>query len=640
MSSKPRTQIVRFIVIAVIGALTNLVPAASAATPLLVDSPADTSDADLNSPTCATAANVCTLRAAIEQANASTGLDQINFAIGTGHQTITPGSALPTIVDPVFINGTSQPGYDTPVIELNGEFAGSVNGLVISAGSSQVAGLAINRFSGGSAIRLETLGFNKVNQNFLGTNVTGTSSMSNGSGVTVSDSPQNLIQENVISGNGTGVSIQNPDSIANWIRDNRIGTTPDGNTALGNSDVGIKVLSGADSTIIGGTALGDRNNISENSGGGVVLNNADNNLIQGNHILGNQSYGVSTANGASDNIIGGANTTGGGNDISDNWSGVALGSSGNQVQGNEITDNSFLPEFAPGRGVVLFAGGNEIGGSPAEGNTIAHNDQGVVVAAEANHSPITGNSIHDNDGGSVSLGIDLLGDGVTPNDPQDADTGANDQQNFPELSFIRPLATSTVVEGSLNSLPDQQFTLEFFANGLSENEGEIPLGRRNVTTDGNGDATFAFQLPKVVSAQMSITATATDVAGSTSEFSAPTNVCTKIDLEEDDSLVGSPGRDVLCGLGGPDDIRGKGGADIFLGDLGNDRLVGGPGNDLMSGGKGSDVLLGSGGNDKLNGGQGKDILKGQAGNDGLNGGPGTDTCIQGPGSGKKSSCEK
>ena len=51
-------------------------------------------------------------RQAILDANANSGLDTILFNIpGAGTHTISPGSALPTIVDPVVIDATSQPGF-------------------------------------------------------------------------------------------------------------------------------------------------------------------------------------------------------------------------------------------------------------------------------------------------------------------------------------------------------------------------------------------------------------------------------------------------------------------------------------------------------------------------------------------------
>jgi len=49
------------------------------------------------------------------------GPDEILFSIGSGVQTIRPITALPTLTDPVVIDGTSQPGFaGTPLIELSG----------------------------------------------------------------------------------------------------------------------------------------------------------------------------------------------------------------------------------------------------------------------------------------------------------------------------------------------------------------------------------------------------------------------------------------------------------------------------------------------------------------------------------------
>src|SRR5207253_10170338 len=107
----------------------------------------DGADSNLNDNVCDDGAARCTLRAAIEQANATSGADTITFNIGTGPQTIKPASPLPTISGPVTIDGTTQPGHDTaPIIELDGSNAGTAsttNGLVITAGGSTVKGLIV-----------------------------------------------------------------------------------------------------------------------------------------------------------------------------------------------------------------------------------------------------------------------------------------------------------------------------------------------------------------------------------------------------------------------------------------------------------------------------------------------------------------
>ena len=91
---------------------------------------------------------VGSLRQAILDANANPGKDTIAFNIPSpGPHTIQPFSALPTITDPVIIDGYTQPGASPNtngpglglntvlMIELDGTSAGAgVNGLRINAG--------------------------------------------------------------------------------------------------------------------------------------------------------------------------------------------------------------------------------------------------------------------------------------------------------------------------------------------------------------------------------------------------------------------------------------------------------------------------------------------------------------------------
>ena len=59
------------------------------------------------------------LRQAILEANANAGPDVINFSIGFGPQRIVLTSLLPTITDPLTIDGTTQPGFaGAPLIEI------------------------------------------------------------------------------------------------------------------------------------------------------------------------------------------------------------------------------------------------------------------------------------------------------------------------------------------------------------------------------------------------------------------------------------------------------------------------------------------------------------------------------------------
>ena len=95
------------------------------------------------------------LREAIDLANANPGPDSIEFDIGSGGpQTIHIDSALPTITDPVVIDGTTQPGYvDSPIVEVDGIGTASPVLTIVAGGSgSTLQGLAMR--SEGVGLRL------------------------------------------------------------------------------------------------------------------------------------------------------------------------------------------------------------------------------------------------------------------------------------------------------------------------------------------------------------------------------------------------------------------------------------------------------------------------------------------------------
>jgi hypothetical protein len=199
------------------------------------------------------------------------------------------------------------------------------------------------------------------------------------------------------------------------------------------------------------------------------------------------------------------------------------------VQGNLIgTDTSAsLPIPNLGRGVYIFAfsNGHLIGGQlPGERNVIAFNGgAGVAVGSNASDTSfgdrISGNSIHDNAG----PGIDLGSDGVTADDAGDGDTGPNGLQNYPVLSAAFSDGISTQIQGTLDSLPATMFSIEFFGSPSCDSsgsgEGQTFLGEASVTTDSFGKASFQVLVASGSGNQV-VTATATDPAGNTSEFSA------------------------------------------------------------------------------------------------------------------------
>jgi len=271
--------------------------------PLVVNSTGDGSDNNAGDGVCDDGSGNCTLRAALEEANATVGIDNIHFDIpGAGPHTIQSGSALPVITDPVVIDGTTDPDFGgTPIIELDGTNAGTnTNGLHITAGGSTLKGLVINRFEG-VGIRIESNGGNYIQRNYIGTDPTGTIDFGNGQeGISIGifstnasangnyigtdgDGINDDSEGNLISGNGrNGILVAKSDD--NTIAGNFIGTDATGKVAIPNNRGGIN---GCENTVIGtdGDGLSDElegNLISGNSGAGVLPRT--NCIVAGNYI--------------------------------------------------------------------------------------------------------------------------------------------------------------------------------------------------------------------------------------------------------------------------------------------------------------------------------------------------------------------
>jgi hypothetical protein len=406
------------------------VPVAQAAT-FTVDSTGDAADFSTADGVCDTDDSVgdgpCTLRAAIDQANATGGTDTMEFSIGgVGVPTISPGSALPTITAPVIIDGTTEAAG---MVEVDGTNAGAgVDGLNITAGSSTVKGLVINSF-GGDGIELSTNGGNTIEGNYIGTDVSGTVALGNSvNGINIEGSANNMIggtaagEGNVISGNFRGIAMAGSGVTGNVVQGNLVGTDVNGTADLGNSSHGINIEVPGNNTI-GGTAAGAGNVISGNGGSGIRMFAATGVVVQGNYIgtavngtsaLGNSRDGVIIFGGFS-NTIGGTEA-GAGNVISGNNSnGVFIdGADGNVVQGNLIgTDVSGTTDLGNAQnGVKIFASfSNTIGGTEAgAGNVISgNNSNGVWIDHATLSDPSPSNLVQGNYIGTDVTGTSALG---------------------------------------------------------------------------------------------------------------------------------------------------------------------------------------------------------------------------------------
>jgi titin len=372
---------------------------------------------------------------------------------------------------------------------------------------------------------------NVVQGNFIGTDVSGTQPLGNTyAGVAVSGASNNTIggtatgAGNLISGNiGNGVRVELSGTAGNLVQGNLIGTDMTGTLALGNGtdglDSAVLLDTGASNNTVGGTVAGAGNVISADSLNGVRIRDSSNNVVQGNLIgtdvtgtqpLGNAADGVAVSGTASGNLIAGnviaANSLDGVHFFS--------GTTGNTVQRNFIgTDPSGSLALGNGLNGVHFedtSDNNIIGGTGA-GNTIAFSGNDGVLVDTASGDLVSQNSIHD----SGNLGIELL-------------NGGNNSQAYPVLMSATSDGNSTTIVGTLTSTPDTTFTLEFFANnvpnGSGYGEGQQFLGFWTVTTDDSGNASFTATFVTGDTTGLFIAATATDPANNTSSFSQDVTV--------------------------------------------------------------------------------------------------------------------
>lgn len=352
-------------------------------------------------------------------------------------------------------------------------------------------------------------------------------------GLRLTSAENSLIGMAIVRFPGDGVRISGPMATNNSIRGCFIGVN---NGVAGNAGNGVLIENGAASNTIGGPTLGARNVISGNGGDGVLLAGAGtaNNVVAGNYIgsdptgsldFGNSGNGLTLMDGAADNLIGG-NLDGSGNLISgNNGDGVSIegaGANGNAVEGNLIgTAETGVEPLGNGlNGVRIFdtASQNIIGGVTEDrGNLIANNGlDGVRVSdAGTDGNSIRMNIIRDNE----SLGIRTSG-------------GANNSILPPVIETLGSVAGAATPNG----------VVEIYVNNPGGDEGEIFLD--TVLADESGAFFSGVNLQAYVSDLL--TATVTDTAGNTSQFSAPFVV----DLEAPVITLLGPGLIILeCNQG-------------------------------------------------------------------------------------------
>jgi hypothetical protein len=346
----------------------------------------------------------------------------------------------------------------------------------------------------------------------------------NVSGVDIANGAKNnrvgttaLADRNVISGNAfTGVFLAAAGTSGNLVQNNIIGLNPAGTARVRNLRIGADINLGAASNVIGGLNPNEGNVLSGNAAAGAEISHPTGTSL--NRILGNRIGTDLTGNSAPSYTHN-----------SEQGIHVEDTASSNEIRGNVIGANLFGGISVDGTGTRLnVIADNLIGigrtGTPMGNklfgvhvrlhardmtimnNTIAFNDVGVdLEAADNDGVKITQNSIY----GNVGLGIDLepLG-AVNPNDPGDADTGANEGLNFPVITGATPTSVSgTACAGC---------TVEVFrADSPAGQNGEGQTYLASATAAANG--TFSVTVTGLAAGDV-VTSTATDAAGNTSEF--------------------------------------------------------------------------------------------------------------------------
>lgn len=336
----------------------------------------------------------CTLRAAVEVANAKGGGD-ISFAIeGTGTPSIAIAEPLPALTGPSSIDGTTQGSGWVEVV------GGGERALEFAAGPSTVRGLIV---SGAASQILVTGGAGTVVEgNRLGTDASGTASAeASSTGLVVSGSSGVRVADNVFGNSNVGVVVAT-DAPGATIEGNTVGVAEDGTTPLGEIRGGV-IVAGPDANV--------RDNVVRGRSVGIELlgSAASGSTVADNHVginrpgtaaFGGQGYGIRTDGAPRATITGnrvqgeaGAIVLSGTNSTSSRPDGIELERPGNGPPDGAVT------------GTVATVEDNDIGVLVGASTAIDGFDTGIVAWSGMADVDILGNRV----AGSSSAAISLLG---------------------------------------------------------------------------------------------------------------------------------------------------------------------------------------------------------------------------------------
>jgi CSLREA domain-containing protein len=367
------------LVLTLLPALLILVFPASALAIFSVNSTGDAPDKALNG-TCETATlGECTLRAAIEESNAASNVDSIEFAVsfnGENADTITAASDLPTITETLNILGghcetaEAGAGIKGPCAGVLRSGGGSL--FVVDADDVKIEGLAIEGAANGINVINEASGFVAKNDwvglNLKGEAVANSTGILLGPGVEETEIGGSGAEEGNVIGGNTFVGLDLEGASKTKVLGNYFGVAPDGATARPN----IKDIEITNSVLVAHEAK-------ENEIGQTIAGAATTKCDGGC------------------NVIAGATTTG----IDLNGDGSGLNEE--PASGPTIIRGNFVGLKASGTGVVanggidIWAGGADhvtVGGFAAgDANYIAGGSEGIVSESGGEDFEALGNRI-------------------------------------------------------------------------------------------------------------------------------------------------------------------------------------------------------------------------------------------------------
>jgi CSLREA domain-containing protein len=406
-----------------------VLPSASMAVQYTVDSTLDEPDANPGTGGCLTAGGKCTLRAAIQESNASTlVVDEIQFDGAFNGQlvdTITLGGLLPPIANPVEINAglcPTQAGQSGPCAGVEAS-ALSYGLSVENTDTVAIAGLAITGATTGIRVVNSSQSFVARN-NWLGLKLDGSNGSGANTGIWLDPESDNAMIGGTAAGQGNvfvnnaaeGLDIEgasNADVLGNYfgvkadgaakaangknieITDtfgfeatgNEVGTTVASGVAP--CDSGCNVISGA--SFAGIDLHGNGGNEEPATGPTTIHGNYIGLNAAGTATVANASYGVNV-NEATGALIGGTENQDA-NFIAGGAEGIfATDAEGLEVIGNIIGSGAAGAEItAPGTGVLVLNGGNVNPISVSD--NVFEMDAGVGIDARFGGADIVGNFI-------------------------------------------------------------------------------------------------------------------------------------------------------------------------------------------------------------------------------------------------------